>query len=48
MEKSEIERWLREEVLAGHEEYAADPSKGIPAEAILERIKGRRARGRSR
>jgi antitoxin ParD1/3/4 len=23
-----VERWLREEVIAGHEEYAADPSKG--------------------
>jgi putative addiction module CopG family antidote len=37
-----IERWLREEVIAGHQEYLDDPSKGIPAEAVLDRIKGRR------
>jgi antitoxin ParD1/3/4 len=38
-----VERWLREEVVAGHQEYLADPSKGVPAEAILDRIKARRA-----
>jgi putative addiction module CopG family antidote len=38
-----VERWLREEVVAGHKEYLADPSKGVPAEAILGRIKARRA-----
>lgn len=38
-----VEKWLREEVVAGHREYLADPSKGVPAEAILERIKARRA-----
>jgi antitoxin ParD1/3/4 len=43
-----IERWLREEVIAGHEEYVADPSKGVPAEAVLDRIKARRAGGQSR
>jgi putative addiction module CopG family antidote len=38
-----IERWLREDVVAGHHEYMADPSKGVPAEALLDRIKARRA-----
>jgi putative addiction module CopG family antidote len=38
-----IERWLREEVIPGHEEYMADPSKGIAAATILNRIKARRA-----
>jgi putative addiction module CopG family antidote len=38
-----VERWLREEVVAGHQEYLADPSKGVPAEAVLDRIKARRA-----
>jgi antitoxin ParD1/3/4 len=38
-----IERWLREEVIAGHQEYVADPSKGVPADSILDRIKARRA-----
>jgi putative addiction module CopG family antidote len=37
-----IERWLREEVIAGHAEYLADPSRAIPADEILGRIKGRR------
>jgi antitoxin ParD1/3/4 len=38
-----IEQWLREEVVTGHQEYVADPSQGVPAEAILDRIKARRA-----
>jgi antitoxin ParD1/3/4 len=37
-----IEKWLREEVKAGHAEYLADPSKAIPASTILGRIKARR------
>jgi len=37
------EKWLVEEVLAGHQEYLDDPSRGIPAESLLERIKARRA-----
>jgi len=38
-----VERWLREDVVAGHREYLADPSKGVPADEILGRIKARRA-----
>ena len=38
-----VERWLREEVIAGHAEYLADPTKGVPAEKLLDRIKARRA-----
>ena len=38
-----VERCLREEVIAGHAEYLADPSKGVPAEQILDRIRTRRA-----
>jgi antitoxin ParD1/3/4 len=48
MDESRIERWLREQVIAGHKEYMADPSKGVSAEAILNRIKARRAAERSR
>ena len=40
-----IERWLRDEVVPGHAEYLADPSKGVPADAVLSRIRGRRAAG---
>jgi len=40
---SAVERWLREEVVAGHAEYLVDPSKAVPAEEILGRIKARRA-----
>ena len=39
-----LERWLREDVLSGHEEYLADPSKAIPAEDVLAGIKARRAK----
>jgi antitoxin ParD1/3/4 len=38
-----FEQWLRDEVIAGHQEYLADPSQAIPAEDILARIKARRA-----
>jgi antitoxin ParD1/3/4 len=38
-----VEQWLRDEVIAGHQEYLADPSQGVPAEEILDRIKARRA-----
>jgi antitoxin ParD1/3/4 len=43
-----VERWLRDEVIAGHKEYTADPSQGVPADAILDRIKARRAGRQSR
>ena len=38
-----VERWLREEVVQGHEEYLADPSKAVAGDTILNRIKARRA-----
>ncbi len=37
-----VERWLRDEVMSGHAEYLADPSKVVPAEEVLHRIKARR------
>ena len=37
-----VEKWLRDEVISGHQEYLADPSKGVPADQILSRIKARR------
>ncbi len=43
-----VERWLREEVIAGHAEYQADASKGIPAEEILGRIKKRRTASKAK
>jgi putative addiction module CopG family antidote len=39
-----VDQWLREEVAAGHAEYLADPSKSVPADAILNRIKARRGK----
>lgn len=38
-----IEHWLREEVVPGHKEFLADPTTAIPADAVLDRIKARRA-----
>jgi antitoxin ParD1/3/4 len=38
-----VERWLREEVAAGHAEYLADPSKAVPADEVLMRIRQGRA-----
>ncbi|MEM9966215.1 MAG: type II toxin-antitoxin system ParD family antitoxin [Asticcacaulis sp.] len=37
-----IDKWLREEVIPGHQEYLADPSKGVPADQIMKRLKARR------
>ena len=37
-----VEKWLREDIVAGHAEYLADPSKGVPADRVLARIKARR------
>ena len=34
-----LEKWLREEVVPGIEEYRADPSKGVPIEKAKERIR---------
>ena len=42
-----LEAWLRTEVVAGHAEYMADPSKGIPADEVLDRIKAHRAARRA-
>jgi antitoxin ParD1/3/4 len=41
-----VERWLREEVVAGHAEYMADPSKAVPSSEVLDRIKRRRVSAR--
>jgi antitoxin ParD1/3/4 len=43
-----LERWLNEEVVAGHQEYTADPSKGVPAEKVVDRIRARRDAKRKR
>jgi len=40
---STLETWLREEVVAGHKAHLDNPSQGVPADAILSRIKARRA-----
>ena len=39
----QVEQWLRDEVVPGHAEYLADPSKGVPADEIMKRIRTRRA-----
>jgi len=40
-----IDRWLREEVVPGHQDYLADPSKAVPADQIMERLKAWRKAG---
>lgn len=34
-----LEKWLREEVVPGIEEYRADPSTGIPSEHAMQHIR---------
>jgi antitoxin ParD1/3/4 len=43
-----LERRLREEVVAGHQEYTANPSKGVPAEKVVDRIRAGRDAKRKR
>ena len=38
-----MERWLHEGVVPGHIDHLADPSKAVPAEDLLGRIKTRRS-----
>ncbi len=42
-QEATLERWLQTEIREGHADYMVDPSKGIPAHDILDRIKKRRA-----
>ncbi len=37
-----VEKWLRQEVVAGYTEYMADPTKGVAADQIMARITTRR------
>jgi antitoxin ParD1/3/4 len=39
-----LEEWLREEVVAGHAEYLADPSTALPADDVLPHLRARRMR----
>ena len=39
-----LEAWLREDVVAGHAEYVADPEKAMRAEDVLAHLRDRRAR----
>jgi putative addiction module CopG family antidote len=43
-----VERWLRDEVVPGHAEYLADPSKGVPAGEVLGHIKALRTAAKTR
>ncbi|MGE3246023.1 MAG: type II toxin-antitoxin system ParD family antitoxin [Beijerinckiaceae bacterium] len=38
---ADVERWLREEVLAGHEEFLRDPSRGVEAQDMLDIVRKR-------
>ncbi|CAH1656453.1 Type II toxin-antitoxin system ParD family antitoxin [Hyphomicrobiales bacterium] len=37
-----LEHWLREDIVAGHAEYLADPSAVVAASDVLARVKSRR------
>ncbi len=38
-----VERWLRTEVVAAHDALKADPSKAIPADRVMDRLRARAA-----
>jgi antitoxin ParD1/3/4 len=46
--EAELEQWLRDEVISGHGEYLADPSRGVPASDVLGRIRSRRSANQPR
>lgn len=39
-----LDAWLREDVVAGHAEYLANPEKAIRAEDVLVHLRDRRSR----
>jgi putative addiction module CopG family antidote len=34
-----VEKWLRDEVAKSHDEYAADPSIGLPSGEVMQRLR---------
>lgn len=36
-----VERWLRTEVVAAYDAHKADPSKAVPAEQVMDRLRAR-------
>ena len=36
-----VERWLRTEVVAAYDEHKADPSKAVPADQVMARLRAR-------
>lgn len=42
-----LDRWLHQEVVAGHAEFLADPSLAIDADDVLTHLRDRRDRGRA-
>lgn len=42
-----LDRWLRDEVLAGHAEYLAAPASAVPIDKVLDAIKDARSRRRA-
>ena len=43
-----LEKWLREEVVPGIEEYRANPSSGVPSDKIKQRVREMAARLRDK
>jgi putative addiction module CopG family antidote len=41
-----VEKWLREEVVKGYDEYMADPSSAIPIEEVMNHIRAGREKER--
>jgi antitoxin ParD1/3/4 len=39
-----VERWLREEVVPVYDAMKADPSRGIPAKKVFEKVRSHHAR----
>ena len=35
-----LENWLRSEIVRSYDEFAGDPSVGVPAEEIMARLRG--------
>ena len=38
-----VERWLRTEVVAAYDAHQADPSKAVPADQVMARLRARAA-----
>ena len=46
--ETSLEKWLREDVIRSYDAFEADPSRGIPIDDVMPRLRERHAKGQER